>query len=72
MGERLVRLTPHSLTGSLQWDVVMAPESEQLSRLVAARFEQSMAVPEAFFAAEAGRIAEACWAMARQIGRAHV
>jgi D-sedoheptulose 7-phosphate isomerase len=34
--------------------------------LVAERFQQSMAVPEAFFAAEAGRIAEACWAMARR------
>ena len=34
--------------------------------LVAARFEQSMAVPETFFAAEAERIAEACWAMARR------
>jgi len=34
--------------------------------LVAARFEQSMAVPETFFTAEAERIAEACWAMARR------
>lgn len=34
--------------------------------LVAARFARSMAVPEAFFAAEAGRIAECCWAMARR------
>lgn len=34
--------------------------------LVDARFEQSMAVPEAFFEAEAGRIAEACWAMAKR------
>ncbi len=37
-----------------------------LQSVVAARFEQSVAVPEAFFAAEAGRIAEACWAMARR------
>jgi D-sedoheptulose 7-phosphate isomerase len=37
-----------------------------LSRLVAARFEQSAAVPEAFFASEAERIAAACWAMARR------
>ena len=34
--------------------------------LVAARFAQSSAVAEAFFAAEAERIAEACWAMARR------
>jgi D-sedoheptulose 7-phosphate isomerase len=46
----------------------MATEREQaeLKALVAARFEQSMTVPEVFFAAEAGRIAEACWAMARR------
>jgi D-sedoheptulose 7-phosphate isomerase len=37
-----------------------------LRRLVVARFEQSMSVPEAFFATEAERIAEACWAMARR------
>src|SRR5215470_2059812 len=37
-----------------------------LHRLVAARFEQSMALAETFFTAEAGRIAEACWAMARR------
>jgi D-sedoheptulose 7-phosphate isomerase len=36
-----------------------------LQALVAARFEQSMSVPEVFFNAESGRIAEACWAMAR-------
>jgi D-sedoheptulose 7-phosphate isomerase len=34
--------------------------------MVAARFAQSTSVPAAFFAAEAGRIAEACWAMARR------
>ena len=33
-------------------------------KLVATRFEQSMSVPEVFFATETGRIAEACWAMA--------
>lgn len=37
-----------------------------LEALVAARFAQSMSVPEIFFASEAGRIAEACWAMARR------
>ncbi|HZS79389.1 MAG TPA: SIS domain-containing protein [Ktedonobacteraceae bacterium] len=46
----------------------MTTEREQpdLKALVAARFKQSMTVPEAFFTAEAGRIAEACWAMARR------
>jgi len=46
----------------------MATEREQtgLKALITARFEQSMTVPELFFAAEAGRIAEACWAMARR------
>ena len=37
-----------------------------LHALVTARFAQSMSVPETFFNAEAGRIAEACWAMARR------
>jgi len=41
-------------------------EDLALKALVTARFEQSMAVPEAFFSAEAERIAEACWAMARR------
>lgn len=41
-------------------------EREQLTALVKARFEQSMSVPEIFFNAEASRIAEACWAMARR------
>src|SRR6266480_1176494 len=41
-------------------------EQPDLAALVMARFEQSMSVPEAFFASEAGRIAEACWAMARR------
>jgi D-sedoheptulose 7-phosphate isomerase len=48
----------------------MTEEREQgqpdLMALVARRFEQSTSVPEAFFAAEAERIAEACWAMARR------
>ncbi len=37
-----------------------------LQALVVARFERSIAVPEAFFTTEAGQIAEACWAMARR------
>lgn len=41
-------------------------ERSDLMALVTARFAQSMSVPEAFFASEAGRIAEACWAMARR------
>ena len=41
-------------------------ERASLLRLVEARFQQSMSVPEVFFAQEAGRIAEACWAMARR------
>jgi D-sedoheptulose 7-phosphate isomerase len=42
------------------------PDPTDLEALVAARFEQSMSVPETFFATEAERIAEACWAMARR------
>ena len=38
----------------------------ELKALVAARFEQSMTVPETFFSAEAEQIAQACWAMARR------
>ncbi len=38
----------------------------ELEALVAARFSRSMSVPETFFASEAERIAEACWAMARR------
>src|SRR5436305_14992757 len=41
-------------------------EQPDLAALVMARFEQSMSVPEVFFASEAGRIAEVCWAMARR------
>ena len=37
--------------------------------LVRARFEQSMTVPEMFFTAESGHIAEACHAMARRFHR---
>ncbi len=42
------------------------PPDRQLHKIVQARFEQSMKVPETFFAAEAERIGEACWAMARR------
>ena len=44
----------------------MVAEFPKLKALVAARFEKSITTPEAFFEAEAGRIAEACWAMARR------
>src|SRR5947209_6652513 len=49
----------------------MTSEMDEMGQLdlravVEARFEQSMSVPEAFFTVEAGRIAEACWAMARR------
>ena len=37
-----------------------------LEALLTARFAQSMAVPEVFFAQEAEQIAQACWAMARR------
>src|SRR5438552_7482850 len=37
-----------------------------LEAVVAARFKQSTTVPETFFTTEAGRIAEACWSMARR------
>ncbi len=43
-------------------------DKSTLATLVEARFEQSIKVPEQFFAAENDRIAEACWAMA---GRFH-
>jgi len=42
------------------------PAMADLEALVAARFEQSMTVPETFFTSEAGRIAETCWSMARR------
>jgi D-sedoheptulose 7-phosphate isomerase len=38
----------------------------ELKALVTARFQQSMSIPEAFFAAEEERIAQACWRMARR------
>jgi D-sedoheptulose 7-phosphate isomerase len=41
-------------------------QQKALEAVVAARFTQSMTIPETFFAAEAERIAEACWAMARR------
>ena len=41
-------------------------EQADLLALVTARFAQSMSVPDRFFTAEAGKIAEACWAMARR------
>src|SRR5436305_2885671 len=43
-----------------------AISDEQIRVLVRKRFEQSMSIPEAFFAAKSERIAEACWAMARR------
>lgn len=38
----------------------------ELSEVVTARFNQSMAVPEQYFAAAAEEIAQACWAMAKR------
>src|SRR5450759_4632619 len=38
----------------------------ELKALVAARFEQSMTIPEIFFSVEAEQIAQSCWAMARR------
>jgi D-sedoheptulose 7-phosphate isomerase len=46
--------------------VASEPSEADLRALVAARFEHSMKTPEAFFEAEAERIAQACWAMARR------
>jgi len=45
------------------------PEQSQLHAVVTARFERSIAVPQAFFASEAERIAACCWAMARRFGQ---
>ena len=42
------------------------PDMSDLEALVSRRFKQSMTTPEMFFENEAGRIAEACWAMARR------
>jgi len=44
-------------------------DTSALDVLVARRFEQSMTVPAKFFENEAGRIAEACWAMARRFSQ---
>src|ERR1019366_8267140 len=41
-------------------------DGAELKALVKERFQQSMSVPEIFFAAEEERIAQACWAMARR------
>src|SRR3981081_4139791 len=41
-------------------------DSPELKALVTRRFEQSMTIPEVFFAAEEERIAQACWGMARR------
>src|SRR5215831_7578250 len=41
-------------------------EQQNLLALITARFQQSMSIPETFFASEAAQIAEACWAMARR------
>src|SRR5579859_7082941 len=43
-----------------------AQSDQNLKAIVNERFRQSMTVPEVFFTAEAARIAEACWAMARR------
>ncbi len=47
-------------------DQLYRSDMSDMEALVARRFEQSMTVPETFFENEAGRIAEACWAMARR------
>ncbi len=44
----------------------MAADTDALQQRLTARFTQSMAVPQAFFAAEAEQIAQACWSMARR------
>ena len=44
----------------------MAADTNALQQRLTARFTQSMTVPQAFFAAEAEQIAQACWAMARR------
>jgi D-sedoheptulose 7-phosphate isomerase len=46
--------------------IIQEAEQFNAESLVEARFKQSMDVPEAFFSAEAERIAQACWAMARR------
>jgi D-sedoheptulose 7-phosphate isomerase len=54
------------MTGDKEQHGQVDTEQTELLALVEARFAKSMAQPEAFFTAEAGRIAEACWAMARR------
>ena len=44
-------------------------DMSDLEALVARRFEQSMSIPEMFFENEAGRIAEACGAMAGRFSK---
>lgn len=46
--------------------LIQEREEQELQRLVTARFAQSMEAPATFFEPQAGRIAEACWAMARR------
>ncbi len=41
-------------------------QSTKLAELVEARFHQSITVPQVFFEAEADRIADSCWAMAKR------
>jgi D-sedoheptulose 7-phosphate isomerase len=45
------------------------PDMSDVEALVTRRFELSMSIPEMFFENEAGRIAEACWAMARRFSK---
>jgi D-sedoheptulose 7-phosphate isomerase len=40
--------------------------SAELDGLVQARFQQSLSVPQRFFATQAERISQACWSMARR------
>lgn len=47
-------------------DAMSKAGAPDLTALVTARFERGNAAAETFFADEAGRIAEACWAMARR------
>ena len=52
------------------WDGdLRSHEPVDLHALVTAHFERSVSVTETFFATEAKRIAEACWAMARRFHR---
>ena len=41
-------------------------KEQSLEALLAARFEQSISIPELFFNQEAEQISQACWAMARR------